>query len=168
MYDGRIFSLPPPRTRPRPTPVEQKAGVLVTDAQGRFLLVQCYGSGRYTLPKGSVEQGEEVHAAARRELREETGVRLPLDALAPPRHGTAVPVVRHHNCLTVYRAGLPEGESSDAWTAERLTAQGIDLEVSVIGWYPAATVRRPDFALTHATKRAFSALGIPTAPHAPD
>lgn len=48
------------------------AGGLVTAADGTGLLIR--RDGRWDLPKGMVEPGETVRAAARREVQEETGL----------------------------------------------------------------------------------------------
>jgi len=52
--------------------------VLVTDAQGRVLLVRQHreGAGRelWEIPAGTLEIGEKPYACAKRELREETGL----------------------------------------------------------------------------------------------
>jgi 8-oxo-dGTP diphosphatase len=52
-------------------------GAVVVDADGRLLLVQRAnepGKGRWSLPGGRVEAGEDDRAALRREMREETGL----------------------------------------------------------------------------------------------
>jgi 8-oxo-dGTP pyrophosphatase MutT (NUDIX family) len=51
---------------------------------GRLLLVRTSYRSTLDLPGGGVEHGEEVMAAALRELREETGIDLPATALGAP------------------------------------------------------------------------------------
>lgn len=51
------------------------ANVAVFDDQHRLLLLRHAGTGRWTLPGGSMELGERFEAAAHRELFEETGLR---------------------------------------------------------------------------------------------
>src|SRR5205823_4990171 len=55
-------------------------GVIVTDG-GRVLLGHATRSPRWDIPKGVAEAGEAPRAAAARELREETGLEVPLAAL---------------------------------------------------------------------------------------
>lgn len=53
------------------------AGAIVTDAEGRLLVVLRRNDpsrGCWSVPGGRVEPGEAVHEAARRELLEETGL----------------------------------------------------------------------------------------------
>lgn len=58
------------------------AGAIIFDGIGRVRLVrQNYGDRRYTLPGGEVEVGEAPHAAALRELAEETGLRATVSHL---------------------------------------------------------------------------------------
>jgi len=57
-------------------------GVLVTDG-GRLLLGHATRSPRWDIPKGVAEPGEELAAAARRELSEETGLDAPPGELRP-------------------------------------------------------------------------------------
>lgn len=57
-------------------------GVIVTD--GRVMLLgHATRSPRWDIPKGVAERGEDFAAAARRELREETGLEAPPEALVP-------------------------------------------------------------------------------------
>ncbi|HTZ38058.1 MAG TPA: NUDIX hydrolase [Stellaceae bacterium] len=55
-------------------------GVIVTDGR-RLLLGHATRSPRWDIPKGGVEPGESRVEAARRELREETGLVAPPEAL---------------------------------------------------------------------------------------
>ena len=48
--------------------------VVVRDPRGRLLLVRDRPTGSWGLPAGAIEPGEPPEAAARRELREETGL----------------------------------------------------------------------------------------------
>ena len=57
-------------------------GVIVTDGE-RLLLGHATRSPRWDIPKGIAELGESLAAAARRELREETGIDAPEDELRP-------------------------------------------------------------------------------------
>ena len=57
-------------------------GVIVTDGE-RLLLGHATRSPRWDIPKGVAEPGESLAAAARRELREETGLDAPEAELRP-------------------------------------------------------------------------------------
>ena len=48
------------------------AGGLVQNPQGEFLFI--YRRGKWDLPKGKVDKGEAIEAAALREVREECGI----------------------------------------------------------------------------------------------
>ena len=73
-----------------PNPVRRTAGrVLVVDGAGRVLLLHGYDPARPAEPYwftagGGVKPGETVAEAAARELREETGIAVPADALGEP------------------------------------------------------------------------------------
>ncbi|HYP52567.1 MAG TPA: NUDIX domain-containing protein [Pyrinomonadaceae bacterium] len=51
----------------------ESAGGIVLDRRGRVLVVSQHGTS-WSLPKGHVEAGEDKLSAARREIREESGV----------------------------------------------------------------------------------------------
>ena len=77
-----------------PNRLRRSARVLLVDEAGRVLLLRFVierRSGPYLFwatPGGEVEPGEEVLAAARRELREELGLSLPLEG--PVHHASGV------------------------------------------------------------------------------
>ena len=64
------------RTRARPLVQLVGAGVLCLNLAGEVLMVRRADNGQWDLPGGRVEPGEEVRAAALRELREETGLHV--------------------------------------------------------------------------------------------
>jgi 8-oxo-dGTP diphosphatase len=66
------------------------AGVLITDADGRVLLVEPTYKAYWEIPGGAIEADESPHAAAARELKEELGLpvrvgRLLVTDWVPPR-----------------------------------------------------------------------------------
>ncbi|MFD8803927.1 nucleotide triphosphate diphosphatase NUDT15, partial [Streptomyces atroolivaceus] len=74
-------NVPPRNTRPPLAQASFGVGVVVQDGEGRILLGRHRG-GTWELPGGKIDPTHEsVAAAAARELREETGLRVPVDAV---------------------------------------------------------------------------------------
>ena len=85
--------------------------------RGRVLLVAQPGGQALALPGGKREAGETVAAAARRELREETGIALGAEALIDLGVVIAVPdgpLLRPFGVLDPTRPGAP-GELRTRW-----------------------------------------------------
>lgn len=82
------------------------AGVCVLDHTGRLLLQRRSDDGRWGLPGGSADLGEALVEVARRELREETGLDLPAEALRVLEY-TSGPALYHRypNGDEVYYVG---------------------------------------------------------------
>lgn len=94
------------------------AYAVITDDDGRLLLAH-WNEGRHaawTLPGGGLEAGEDPEHAARREVREETGYRVALDALLGI-HSRVIPAADRisgdasplHTLRIVYRAHTTGG-----------------------------------------------------------
>jgi len=113
----------------RPAVEETSAGGLVVDSQGRAALIaRTNRRGRlvWSLPKGHLEAGETLEAAAVREVSEETGITgrvvAPLGVIdfyftADDR--------RIHKTVHHYLMRAESGELSDA-----------DAEVDDVDWFP--------------------------------
>ncbi len=98
---------------------------LVTDAEGRVLLIEhTYVPGWY-LPGGGVERGETAEQALARELEEEGGVRLTARPVLVSAHDNGARHPRDH--VLLYRC--------DAWEpcASRHAA-----EIHALGWFDPA------------------------------
>jgi 8-oxo-dGTP diphosphatase len=71
-HDEYVASLPRKR---------MAVAALIRDASDRALLVSPVYEGSWLVPGGVVDAGESPHAACRREVKEETGLRLPQERI---------------------------------------------------------------------------------------
>lgn len=124
---------------------------LVTDAEGRVLLLQhTYVHGWY-MPGGGVERGETAETALARELQEEAGVRVLGRPALVSAHCNEVNHPGDH--VLVYRV--------QAWEPCAPAAQG---EIHQIGWF--APDALPDGITPGTRRRLAEALeGVETHPH---
>jgi 8-oxo-dGTP pyrophosphatase MutT (NUDIX family) len=99
-----------------PNRLRRSARIILLDAMGRVLLLRFVierTGGPYVFwatPGGEVEPGEDLLAAAQRELHEEVGLSLPL--LGPVHHATGVFEFKHEvvdNSDAFYLAHFPGG-----------------------------------------------------------
>jgi mutator protein MutT len=89
---------------------EVAVGAIVTDAQGRVLLIQRGhppAKGRWTVPGGRVERGETLQQALLRELQAETGLTATPGPLAEVFEYIDD---RYHYVILDYRLTEPQGE----------------------------------------------------------
>ncbi len=137
---------------PRATHVVPSVVAVVADAEGRVLLVRRADSGRWALPGGGHEIGETIAETAVREVREETGYAVEVEALTgiytDPRHIIAYDdgEVRQQFALA-FRARLVGGEP-------RLSDESTDLawvapdDLDALDLHPSMRLR-----ITHALDR---------------
>jgi 8-oxo-dGTP pyrophosphatase MutT (NUDIX family) len=104
-------------------------------ATPEVLLVRRADDGRWTPVCGIVDPGEEPHAAAVREVREETGLTVEVDALIGV--GAVGPVTYPNGDVCRYMDTtlrcVVTGDSEDAWTP-RVN----DEESTEVGWFQIA------------------------------
>lgn len=110
------------------------ANTLLTNDQGGLLLLRHAGTGRWTLPGGSLEPGERFEDCARRETLEESGLTV---------HGLS-PVLM--SAGAAYRFTYPHGDTvdnvsvlycADGWSGKmQLQAE----EVLEYGWFQASAL----------------------------
>ncbi|TDT30008.1 NUDIX hydrolase [Naumannella halotolerans] len=110
-----------------PEPI-RAAGAVVIDDRNRVLVVHRPAYDDLTLPKGKLEPGERAELTAVREVREETGVRVALQARLPATH---------------YRLGK-RVKQVEWWRAAVLEIgkHRPDREVDEVLWLPLETARR--------------------------
>ncbi|MGA0601852.1 NUDIX domain-containing protein [Caulobacter sp. KR2-114] len=122
---------------------------LVTDAEGRVLLIRhTYVKGWY-MPGGGVERGETAEEALERELLEEAGVRMTGRARLLSFHSNHVRFPGDH--VLIYRV--------EAWEATTPTQTG---EIAEIAWF--APDALPD-GVTPSTRRRIEEALDGEAPH---
>lgn len=97
------------------------AAAVVRDEAGRVLLVRraegATQAGRWSVPAGFVDCGEEIRAAARRELQEETGLVAEIGEVlqvATNFHDPAKPTVGVWFAAQVIGGTLRAGDDADA------------------------------------------------------
>lgn len=109
----------------------QAAGGAVVDEQGRLLAIRRLGM--WDLPKGKVDKGEGIEAAALREVREECG-------LQELRIIEALPVTWH----TYERKGRQHLKRTDWYlmqgTADEVLAPQLEEDITDVRWMTAAEV----------------------------
>lgn len=118
---------------PVPHDVLVAAGVLVRDAATGHVLLQFRGDdATWGLPGGRIKPGETLEQAARRELREETGLRAGtltrIDVFSGPDF-----VVRYPDGYAAYVVGATFETTDVAGTLSTDDAG----ETAALAWYPA-------------------------------
>jgi ADP-ribose pyrophosphatase len=108
----------------------QAVMAVVQDAQGRYLMVQVYryptGRAEWEFPAGSIEAGEDILQAARREVGEESGYDLKQASILYsyyPMSGIADQVFHIVKGLAGERNGAPDKS-----------------EVNAVGWFTAQEI----------------------------
>lgn len=108
-----LSELPPPPTR-RSSGKAASYGSVVIDGQGRILLqkpANNFDGGAWTFPKGRPQPGEEPQAAARREVREETGWEIEVRAAIPGEHVGTTTLNRYWLARPLEQVGHADWES---------------------------------------------------------
>ncbi|MDB5841105.1 MAG: hydrolase [Herminiimonas sp.] len=85
--------------------IPTSCGVLILNAKGQLLLCHVTGTNHWDIPKGMRESGESTLHAAKRELREETGLEFDSNAQFEDLGGFDF---RKHKRLHLYKMRAPE------------------------------------------------------------
>jgi len=105
--------------------IRVNANTVVTNKEGKFLLVKLKGgpfAGRLCIPGGGIDPGELSHDAARREVEEETGIKIneeiiPFGFCEMMHHG----IDRHRIVLLLHTFTEGKPKETDEGFAEWLT-----------------------------------------------
>ncbi|GIE90893.1 NUDIX hydrolase [Actinoplanes regularis] len=66
---------------PRANSLVVAVAVVLRDSEGRILLIQRADNGLWALPGGAQDLGESLHDAAKREVKEETGLCVEIESI---------------------------------------------------------------------------------------
>lgn len=92
---GTVITLEPDASRA--LGVRPSVSAVIFDGRGRLLLQQRSDGGQWGLPGGSVEVGESVMAAVRREVSEETGLEVAVERLIGVYSDPGLQILRYPN-----------------------------------------------------------------------
>jgi 8-oxo-dGTP pyrophosphatase MutT (NUDIX family) len=84
--------------------IDVSCGTLVVDGAGRLLLCHVTGTGKWDIPKGLLDPGEDTLAAAMRELDEEAGLVFGAERFIELGRFT----YRRDKCLHLYKVEVGE------------------------------------------------------------
>ncbi|WP_040166620.1 NUDIX hydrolase [Microbacterium gorillae] len=115
------------------TPEIRVSAVLVTDPDGRALVVRKAGTERFMQPGGKPEPGESADVTAARELNEELGIEAPVTAFRPLGEHRAAAANEPGHVVVADAFAL----SLDAVAAAAVTAQA---EIAELRWISPADV----------------------------
>jgi mutator protein MutT len=128
-------------------PVVGVGGVVVRD--GRALIVRRAHEprrGEWSIPGGTVELGERLVDAVRRELREETGLHVevgPIVETFDRVHHDEAGRVRYHFVIVDYLCSAPAGEATAGSDADAVAwARADELEAYGVNPHAAAVIRK--------------------------
>ncbi len=130
-----------------PRPVVGVGGVVVRD--GRALIIRRAHEprrGEWSIPGGTVELGERLIEAVRRELLEETGLHVevgPIVETFDRVHHDADGRVRYHFVIVDYLCHAPTGEATAGSDADAVAwVRADELEAYGVNAHAAAVIRR--------------------------
>ena len=124
----------------RPPKVQRVGAYALVPAGGRLLLTRYAGSGRWSLPGGGIDHGEQPIDAVHREVHEETGLRLAdarltaVDSIHFTGHAPDGALEDFHAVRIVYRGSVPID-------AEPAVVE-VDGSTDAVQWWPADELPR--------------------------
>ena len=139
-------------TKEAPTHSVSVAGV-VTDADGRVLVIQRRDNGQWEAPGGVLELGETLEQGVQREVTEETGVQVTVDGLTGVYKNMSRGIV-----ALVYRCSVAAGDprtSNETTSVRWVDRDQIDLLMS-----PAYAARVHDAFNAIAASRAHDGVNL--------
>lgn len=122
------------------------ATVLITDPQGRVLVVKPTYKPRWELPGGAVEDGESPAAAGAREIAEELGIEHAPGRLLVLDYVPGSPE-RTEGLIVVFDGGMIDGDAGLRLPAQELSAAAFVAEEELGEYLPALQTRRARAAL---------------------
>lgn len=139
-------------TKEAPTHSVSVAGV-VTDADGRVLVIQRHDNGHWEAPGGVLELGETLEQGVQREVMEETGVQVSVDGLTGVYKNMNRGIV-----ALVYRCSITAGHPSTS--SETTSVQWVDREQIDALMSPAYAARVHDAFSTTTASRAHDGVNL--------
>jgi len=115
---------------------------VVRDELGRILLTRRADNGRWCLPGGHIDPGENVAEATAREVLEETGLAI--------RLGRLIGIYSSPDYLVMYKDGNKVQFVSTCMAGEVIGGEmGLSVETTEVGFFEVSEVEEMDIMETH-------------------